>query len=120
MGIDPMADDAGQQTMSPYHAMACNPSTMVDPLGLAPKGEAHNGNPVYNPLMEVFLRFPTLAYHLNGIANYGEVSGNKMLENQELQRLIEKNVNTYLATVGGEGARYYGGAGSGNVSKIPG
>ncbi|WP_222166595.1 hypothetical protein [Edaphocola aurantiacus] len=35
MGIDPMADAAGQQDLSPYHAMACNPSTMVvDPWGL--------------------------------------------------------------------------------------
>jgi hypothetical protein len=31
-----------------------------------------------------------------------------MVENQELQRLIERNINAYLATVGGEGARYYG------------
>ena len=29
-----MADDGGQQTLSPYHAMACNPVTTVDPLGL--------------------------------------------------------------------------------------
>ena len=32
-----MADAAGQQSLSPYHAMACNPSTMVDPLGLVPQ-----------------------------------------------------------------------------------
>ncbi|WP_222166603.1 RHS repeat-associated core domain-containing protein [Edaphocola aurantiacus] len=38
MGIDPMADAAGQQSLSPYHAMACNPSTMTDPLGLYAKG----------------------------------------------------------------------------------
>ncbi len=46
---------------------------------------------------------------MKGIYDYGEYSGNKMLENQQLQRLIETNINAYLATVGGEGARYYGG-----------
>ena len=29
-----MADDGGQQVLSPYHAMSCNPVTTVDPLGL--------------------------------------------------------------------------------------
>ena len=29
-----MADDGGQQVLSPYHAMACNPVTTVDPMGL--------------------------------------------------------------------------------------
>ncbi|WP_129022110.1 RHS repeat-associated core domain-containing protein [Edaphocola flava] len=43
MGIDPMADAAGQQGLSPYHAMACNPSTMTDPLGLFATGPAHEG-----------------------------------------------------------------------------
>jgi hypothetical protein len=43
MGIDPMADAARQQGLSPYQAMACNPSTLTNPLGLYVKGEAHNG-----------------------------------------------------------------------------
>ncbi|WP_343560948.1 RHS repeat-associated core domain-containing protein [Sphingobacterium sp.] len=34
LSIDPMADDDGQQVLSPYHAMSCNPVTTVDPLGL--------------------------------------------------------------------------------------
>lgn len=34
LSIDPMADDGGQQVLSPYHAMNCNPVTTVDPLGL--------------------------------------------------------------------------------------
>lgn len=37
LSIDPLADADGQQTLSPYHAMACNPSTIIDPLGLAPQ-----------------------------------------------------------------------------------
>jgi len=34
LSVDPLADAGGQQTLSPYHAMGCNPVTMVDPLGL--------------------------------------------------------------------------------------
>lgn len=34
LSIDPMADAGGQQTFSPYHAMACNPVTFIDPIGL--------------------------------------------------------------------------------------
>lgn len=51
MGTDPMADAAGQQGFSPYHAMACNPSTMVDPLGLAAQYSASllMANPLPGP-----------------------------------------------------------------------
>ncbi|HTO14426.1 MAG TPA: hypothetical protein VLZ83_01585 [Edaphocola sp.] len=34
LGIDPLADGGGQQVLSPYHAMGCNPAMMIDPLGL--------------------------------------------------------------------------------------
>ena len=34
LGIDLLADAGGQQTLSPYHAMGCNPALMVDPFGL--------------------------------------------------------------------------------------
>lgn len=34
MGIDPLADDGGQQILSPYLAMGANPACNVDPLGL--------------------------------------------------------------------------------------
>jgi hypothetical protein len=34
LGIDPLADDGGQQTLSPYLAMGANPACNVDPLGL--------------------------------------------------------------------------------------
>ncbi|HTO16375.1 MAG TPA: hypothetical protein VLZ83_11425 [Edaphocola sp.] len=34
LGIDPLADAGGQQVLSPYHAMGCNPAMMVDPFGL--------------------------------------------------------------------------------------
>ncbi|WP_129022112.1 RHS repeat-associated core domain-containing protein [Edaphocola flava] len=108
MGIDPMADAAGQQVLSPYHAMACNPSIMIDPLGLEPKYSGYvGGRPDVN--MEILMRYPTMPNFMKGIYDYGEYSGNKMLENQQLQRLIETNIDAYLATVGGEGARYYGG-----------
>jgi hypothetical protein len=48
MDIDPMADAAEQQGLSPYHAMACNPSTMTDPLGLAPQYTVNLSNPNVN------------------------------------------------------------------------
>ncbi|RYD97756.1 MAG: hypothetical protein EOP54_09895 [Sphingobacteriales bacterium] len=34
LGVDALADVGGQQVLSPYHAMACNPAIMVDPFGL--------------------------------------------------------------------------------------
>ncbi len=35
LSVDPLADAGGQQVLSPYHAMGCNPVSMVDPWGLA-------------------------------------------------------------------------------------
>ncbi|MCS4165184.1 RHS repeat-associated core domain-containing protein [Sphingobacterium sp. BIGb0116] len=51
LSIDPMAAESGQQLFSPYHAMACNPSTMVDPLGLVPVYMASESmfNPIPSP-----------------------------------------------------------------------
>ncbi|RZL97227.1 MAG: hypothetical protein EOO88_62790, partial [Pedobacter sp.] len=35
LGIDALADVGGQQMLSPYQAMGCNPALMVDPIGLS-------------------------------------------------------------------------------------
>ncbi|HTO16285.1 MAG TPA: hypothetical protein VLZ83_10960 [Edaphocola sp.] len=61
LGIDPLADGGGQQILSPYHAMGCNPAMMIDPLGLQSGGsnnnvsspylDLHTITPVYIPLM---------------------------------------------------------------------
>ena len=37
LALDALADKAGQQVLTPYHAMGCNPAMMVDPLGMAYK-----------------------------------------------------------------------------------
>ncbi|WP_293683684.1 RHS repeat-associated core domain-containing protein, partial [Spirosoma sp. 48-14] len=34
LALDALAAAGGQQVLSPYHAMGCNPAMMVDPLGL--------------------------------------------------------------------------------------
>lgn len=34
LSLDELADAGGQQVLSPYHAMGCNPALMVDPFGL--------------------------------------------------------------------------------------
>ncbi|HTO16537.1 MAG TPA: hypothetical protein VLZ83_12250, partial [Edaphocola sp.] len=53
LSIDPLADGGGQQVLSPYHTMGCNPAMMLDPLGLqgqtgmsSPNGNNHFVAPI--------------------------------------------------------------------------
>ncbi|MBL7706315.1 MAG: RHS repeat-associated core domain-containing protein [Taibaiella sp.] len=57
LSVDPLAGAGGQQVLSPYHAMACNPVSMVDPLGLAysPPGSWGGGSPTQ---MDIALMIP--------------------------------------------------------------
>jgi hypothetical protein len=58
--------------------MACNPSTMVDPLGLFAKGEAHNGNFI-DYAGEIFSRFPTLMNFMARFVNFGDRTADKSM-----------------------------------------
>ncbi len=52
--------------------MACNPSTLTDPLGLYVKGEAHNGGTPPDYAMEMLMRFPTMPNFMARYLNFGE------------------------------------------------
>jgi hypothetical protein len=71
LGIDPMADAAGQQSVR-HHAMACNPSTLTYRLGLYVKGEVHNGGTPPDYAMEMLMRFPTMPNFMERYLNFGE------------------------------------------------
>jgi len=102
MGIDPMADAAGQQGLSPYHAMACNPSTMTDPLGLYAKGEAHNGNFI-DYAGEMLSRFPTLMNFMARFVNFGDRTADKSMAEQQIEvQEFRRKQNEEATTGGGE------------------
>jgi len=48
LGVDALAGSGGQQVLSPYHAMACNPAMMVDPLGLRSDVFDNGARPIDN------------------------------------------------------------------------
>ncbi|WP_222166592.1 RHS repeat-associated core domain-containing protein [Edaphocola aurantiacus] len=83
LSLDPMADAAGQQGLSPYHPMACNPSTMVDPLGLYVKGEAHNGGGVPQYGNEIAMRFPTMPDFMARYLTFGDRTADRSMAEQE-------------------------------------
>ncbi|MNU17093.1 hypothetical protein D3C71_52710 [compost metagenome] len=101
MGIDPMADAAGQQGLSPYHAMACNPSTMTDPLGLAAKTEGHAGSFI-DYAGEMFRRFPTIMNFMARYVNFGErTASQSMAEQQQMAAEWAKKYYEESTTGGG-------------------
>ncbi len=65
LSVDPLADAGGQQVLSPYHAMACNPVSMMDPLGLQVFGPA-NPMTVQDPAAMARAIAPTLLNHMPG------------------------------------------------------
>ncbi|MNU17112.1 hypothetical protein D3C71_52920 [compost metagenome] len=85
LSIDPMADAAGQQGLNPYHAMACNPSTMTDPLGLYVKGEAHNGGAPPDYGMEILRRFPTMPNFMARYLDFGERTARQSMAEQQIE-----------------------------------
>ncbi|WP_222166606.1 hypothetical protein [Edaphocola aurantiacus] len=84
MGIGPMANAVGQQGLSPYHAMACTPSTLTDPLGLYVKGEAHNGGGTPDFAMEMLMRFPTMPNFMERYLNFGERTAMQSMAEQQI------------------------------------
>ncbi|RYF15218.1 MAG: hypothetical protein EOO42_17295, partial [Flavobacteriales bacterium] len=75
----------GQQVLSPYHAMACNPAIMVDPFGLRSavfdNGASHP-NPPVDPLAYAKAMFPTMHRYVPGgdLFNAGNFSRNSMMD----------------------------------------
>ena len=101
MGIDPMADAAGQQILSPYHAMACNPSTMVDPLGLVPHGEAHGGGSVPMYGNEMAMRFPTMPNFMDRYLNFGERTAAQSMAEQQFALAMLRTKNRITEIIEG-------------------
>ncbi|MNU17095.1 hypothetical protein D3C71_52730 [compost metagenome] len=106
MGIDPMADAAGQQGLSPYHAMAmaCNPSTMTDPLGLAAKTEGHAGSFI-DYAGEMFRRFPTIMNFMARYVNFGERTASQSMAEQQIEVQEFHRKQYEEATTGGGNAQ---------------
>ncbi|MNU17110.1 hypothetical protein D3C71_52900 [compost metagenome] len=91
--------------MSPYHAMACNPSTLTDPLGLYVKGEAHNGAGVPQYGNEMAMRFPTLNNFMARQRNFIESAIQKAEAQRQLEWMAKYDIVAYAAATG-SGARF--------------
>lgn len=103
LSIDPLADAGGQQVLSPYHAMACNPVSMVDPLGLeAVFGERLIPDRTVNPLAEAMARFPTLANFFNAPFAGMDALKQSMEDGMEM-KFREEFWGNVVASIGGSG-----------------
>ncbi|HTO16581.1 MAG TPA: hypothetical protein VLZ83_12480 [Edaphocola sp.] len=94
LGIDPLADQGGQQVLSPYHAMGCNPALMVDPYGL----QGQTGMLGYFDIYEdIRARFPTLHMHLPGGSLWGKGNfSSNSLKQQFEAVIIYNNLTDYI------------------------
>ncbi len=70
LSVDPLEDVGGQQVLSPYHAMGCNPVSMVDPLGLQYFAPA-TPIVVQDPGAALRASMPTLMMHMPGGSLWG-------------------------------------------------
>lgn len=82
LALDALADKGGQQAMSPFHAMGCDPVNMVDPLGLEYSAPHHKGitQPTWKDIASVIP--PTLLQELgphNTLFNATDVIKERML-----------------------------------------
>ncbi|RQO30391.1 hypothetical protein DBR32_12540 [Taibaiella sp. KBW10] len=78
LSVDPMADAGGQQVLSPYHAMGCNPVTTVDPMGLQ---GFHMSMAIGMQAMDPY----TAAYYIGGDHGLIEV----LKQQDELMAIVE-------------------------------
>ncbi|WP_313491974.1 RHS repeat-associated core domain-containing protein [Sphingobacterium multivorum] len=99
LGMDALADEGGQHTLSPFHAMGCDPVNMIDPLGLeyfAPR-DAKRGEPTWKEI--AWLIPPSLLQEL-GPHNTIYNPTDKIKE-----RMLTDAINGYLKYFFGEIAK---------------
>ncbi len=101
---DPLADEGGQQILSPFHAMGCDPVNMVDPLGLqsALPGSWQAGQPTMRDL--AYLIPPSL------LADYDFNSQHIFNATDRIkERMLEDALTGYLGFVFEQWSKNYGG-----------